>query len=99
MRSEGFDHPIAAIVCLAEALAGEVEMALIPAQTRSGGKVPTGLFNLGNYCHVDQSDALTLKRAETALGLSEPMMQAIRDDAQTWLKAQAAPAPAAAAVR
>ena len=99
VRSEGFDHPIAAIVCLAEALAGEIDMALIPAQAKGAAKVPTGLFNLGNYCHVDQSDAATLKRAETALGLSESQMHAVRDDARAWAKAAAEPALAGAGAR
>ncbi len=82
---EGFDHPVAATVCLAESLAVEMQMGFMPDPAADGDD--TGLANHGR---IDQSDPRALQRAQDALGLTESTLELIRADARKWLESEAA---------
>lgn len=62
----GACHPLAAIVCVAEALAVELD--------------------LGFMTTVDRSDEATVRRARTALGLDEAVMDLVREGAREWAR-------------
>ena len=82
----GFDHPVAATVCVADALAAELDMGLVPAAAaaayrgRPGSDAPPPL---------DANSPEMLGRAQQALGLSDRQMEAVREEATEWAKAEA----------
>jgi len=79
-----FDHPVAATICLAEALATELDLGLAPS--RDGEHEPTEPDLAGLLLHdgIDKSDAVTLGRAREALALDEPKYDLVRLSAAKW---------------
>lgn len=77
---EGFPHPLAATVCLAEQLSGELGLALKPGEGGQGPEDPS----LARQGLIDGSDPLTLERAREALDLSDQVLDLVRKDAKEW---------------
>ena len=77
--------PLAAVICLAEALTQDLGMAFRPDESTNTLGAGLESITVSNLEHIDRTDELTLHRAREALGLSEPMFKLIRDDAQQWL--------------
>lgn len=77
---EGYPHPLAATVCLAEELSKELDFALAP-KPGSAAKADGGLLTAGN---IDSSTPATLDTAREALGLTDQVLELIRKDAEQW---------------
>lgn len=79
---EGFDHPLAAAVCLAEHLAVELDMAFVPPKDGSSvSAIDTALLE---SVVVDQTDARAVERAKVALEINESEYAALRAAAERW---------------
>lgn len=85
---EGHDHPLAATLCLAEALAVELDIALVPGRD-AGDKAAARRAGLPLHAKIDQSEPLVVERARQALELDDPVMKLIRSDAAAWLASEA----------
>ena len=81
---EGFDHPLAAVVCLAETLAMEVGMAFVPPTSEDSGKPGLVEATLIESCRIDEQDASTIERAKKALQLGASEYEQIRTAARNW---------------
>lgn len=79
----GVDHPMAAIVCLAESLTSELNMGLAP-ESESQLKD----FGLHVHARVDYSGENSIARACHVLGLDESKLDLVRSDAQKWAAAE-----------
>lgn len=90
---DGFDHPLAATVCLAEALAVEMRLAFVPPGDAPAEADESGLATHGR---VDRSDEKVVERAREALGICEQTLGLIRQAAAEWQAAQAEVTPAGA---
>lgn len=75
---EGADHPLAATACIAEAIAGEVGLALVPQEQAEES---------GERWVVDLSDSPTIERALRALSIADTTLELIRNDATAWAAA------------
>jgi len=91
VRIYGADHPIAATVCLAEALATELDMGFVP--TGAKAREESDLDDSGLLAHgrIDRTDDATLARARQALAMSDSTLEILRVDARKWAEAQAVP--------
>lgn len=78
---DGYDHPLAAAVCAAEALAVEMHLGFTPTAGAHAAIDATGLTAHGR---VDCSDQAVVHRAHEALGLSGSALDAIRGDVVRW---------------
>ena len=87
---EGFDHPLAAVVCLADAVATELGMGFEPPTGTGDNKAGMVESTLVESCRIDEPDAAAVERAKNALGISEPVYGQILDAAREWLQSQAA---------
>lgn len=85
---EGACHPLAAIVCVAESLAAELGLAFDPtaADARSASSKPDDLDRLVRR-PFDRSDEATVRRAREALGLTDPLLEVVRESAGEWAAA------------
>ncbi len=85
---QGFDHPLAATICIAEEVARQLDHGLVPTQ---GGQPLEGQSDWGMEAHgrVDQSTPQALERAMGALGLTEGTVELIRDSTREWLEQDA----------
>ena len=81
---QGDDHPLAAVVCLAESLATELGKGFVPPQKDTASATARAELTLAENFRVDQSDARTVQRALTALGLDAKAHDRIRADAKAW---------------
>jgi HD-like signal output (HDOD) protein len=80
---EGYPHPLAATVCLAEDMAHELGVGLIPAgEDEAEGLTAVERACLSSHTGVDRSGPKTLEHAKGALQLSEAQLELIRDDAE-----------------
>ncbi|MDQ7086324.1 MAG: HDOD domain-containing protein [Acidobacteriota bacterium] len=86
VQIEGYPHPLAATVCLAEDLSRDLHFALAP-QPGSGAKDDSGLLA---HATIDSSSPATLDTARQALGLTEQVWELIRKDAEAWATSDAA---------
>jgi HD-like signal output (HDOD) protein len=82
VRIEGFAHPLAATVCLADELAHGLGLGLVAAE----GEAIQGASSLEAAClqshtSVDRSTPKTLEVARAALGLTDPQLELIRAEA------------------
>lgn len=80
---DGYPHPMAATVCLAEELARELGYGLAAPE----GKTPEGTGALEaaclqSYTELDRSSPKTLELAREALQLADAQMELIRSDAE-----------------
>jgi len=84
VRIDGFDHPLAATVCLADHLADELGQGLAPP----AGRAPAGkddLAGMSTHSHLDRSSPVALERAQQALGLGPETRELIQREAQALL--------------
>ncbi len=87
VRIEGFDHPLAATVCLAEALTAELGMAFTPPTEEKGNEEADLVAAcLADGVGVDRSDPVVVERSQEALALTETTMDLIRTAAQEWAR-------------
>lgn len=91
---EGFDHPVAATICVAEAVATDVGVGFVPKRTKRAAadddaeeESAREMQGLVRHGRVDMSDQTTLTRAHAALGLNESTLELIRRDTLDWLRA------------
>jgi hypothetical protein len=75
---DGKGHPLAAAVCLAEIVAHDLGLSLVPGREVA---VPEGSSAPDS---VDRSDAITAERAREALGLPPTALKLIKADALEW---------------
>jgi HD-like signal output (HDOD) protein len=88
VRVEGLDHPLAAVVCLGELIAAELDLGFIPVESDApdaGALETTGALLHG--C-IDRSDFGAVERACQALGLTEKMLELMRSDAREWAESE-----------
>ena len=79
---QGFPHPLAATVCLADEVAHEISFGVIP----KADAIVSQMTELEKDCvrshtNVDRSGPKTLEHVATALQLGEPQLELIRTDA------------------
>ncbi len=75
---EGYAHPLAAIVCVANELAHDLGFGLLP----EGGDVLESAC-LSSHVNADRATPGTLARAHEAIGLDERQLELIRGEAET----------------
>lgn len=83
---EGYPHPLAAAVCLAEHLASELGAGLVPAPQEEGEAVTTSCAGLETYPGTDRSGPVALDRAREALGLTPQTWELLEKDAEALLE-------------
>lgn len=84
---EGYVHPLAATVCVAEEIAHQIGYGVIPKED----SVLSEFTELERDCvrshsMVDRSTAKTIEHATTALALSELQLDLIREEAKTLIE-------------
>lgn len=89
---EGFDHPLAATVCLGEALCSELEMTFVPGRRKTPAGIESASLQGGSG--IDQSAPAIIDRAKEALAITDQTLDLIRAAAKEWAEAEAAPATA-----
>ncbi len=72
VRIDGFDHPLAATLCLAEEIARDLGLG----------------FDAGPLCRVDRTPGPVVARATDALGLDETVLDLARGAAREWADAE-----------
>ncbi len=88
VRIEGFEHPLAATVCVAESLAAELGLSFTP--TRHGQPAASGAdAGLVEPVLIDQTNDATLEIARASLGLGQRAMDQVRAAARKWLETEA----------
>ncbi len=85
-------QPLAAAVCVAEALTAELNMALVPAAPERARKPELADTAFLLQGRIDQSDAVTLERARSALQLTDATIGLVRSDAREWAGLEEIPA-------
>ncbi|ANM29724.1 hypothetical protein ABI59_09250 [Acidobacteria bacterium Mor1] len=85
---QGFDHPLAATICLAEDIVRRLDRGLVP--TVNGEVVETKAdWGMVGHGRIDQSTPQALERARTALGITEPTEELILQATRDWLEKDA----------
>lgn len=80
VRIDGFEHPLAATVCLAESLCGELGLAIgADGRAERATTVP-----------IDRTNDATLAIAREALGLGDAALDEVREAARRWLASESA---------
>jgi HD-like signal output (HDOD) protein len=82
VRIQGHDHPLAATVCLAESMTAELGLAFVPPVENGGDEA--GLVEACLTDGIDRTDPAVLERAQSALSLTETMLDLIRSAAREW---------------
>lgn len=80
---ERFDHPFAAVVCIAEALATEAGRGFAPATTQSEDEAD--LCANAVLTSIDRTDPRVVQRAAECLGMPEGTLKQLRAEAPEWL--------------
>jgi HD-like signal output (HDOD) protein len=83
---DGYDHPLASIVCLAETLATELGKGFVPPARDAASQSTLSELSLAESVHVDQSDDRTVQRALSAVGLDAKAWDQVQAAAQAWLE-------------
>lgn len=79
---EGFDHPLAAAVCLAEALAADLGMGFVPpVEPGSNQTIEAALVE---SIVIDVSNTQTIERAKKALEITETGFAQLQVAAERW---------------
>ncbi len=89
VKIQGYEHPLAATICVAEALSTEFDLAFTPSSRGSTEKKPLTDSGFLVQGAVDQTNAPTLDAALGALALTPDSLGLIRDDARAWAEAEA----------
>ena len=76
---EGYPHPLAAAVCLADDLARELGYGLVPDDPEKGDE------GLSTHMHTDTSNSVVLDRARAALDINEQTWELIREQGSNRL--------------
>ncbi len=83
---EGYPHPMAATVCLAERLADDLGLGLVPRKQEEGeAQKPSDLSGLEIHDQADRSSGIAIERATEALQLNDQTMQLIEREARELL--------------
>lgn len=100
---QGYDHPLAATVCVAEAMTLEFDMGLMPTEKEELpeddevvvvdhesdiGQI-SGMYGKVDTGAIDRTNPNTLERAKATLGLNATQLELIRDDVRGWIQAEA----------
>ena len=80
VRIDGFEHPLAATICLAESLSGEFGLSF----SRADGADTSG------PALVDRTNDATLAIARQALGLTDTALDEVREAARRWFESERA---------
>jgi len=83
---EGYPHPLAAAVCLAEHLASELGSGLVPLPPEDDEADSETCAGLETYPGTDRSGPVALDRAREALGLTAQTWELLEKDAATQLE-------------
>ena len=89
---EGYAHPMAATVCLAERLADDLGLGLVPRRNGEGeNEKPADLADLEIHDQTDRSSDITVERAREALQINDQTMQLIEREAVECIESLLAP--------
>lgn len=84
---EGYPHPLAAAVCIAEHLASELGSGLVPKLAEDADEsTAETCAGLETYPGTDRSSPVALDRAREALGLTAPTWELLEKDAADQLE-------------
>lgn len=81
----GADHPLGAVVCVAERLALELNRGFVPPKSAPGPASSFTMMAHGDKSPIDQSSDVTLERARRVLGIDHAGCDRIRESARSWL--------------
>lgn len=87
---DGSARHLAATVCLAEALALELDMGFVPPRIEGNDGASLVESTLLEYSRIDQTDPRTIDRARDTLGIAESTEASIRAAARDWARTDAA---------
>jgi len=79
----GYDHPLAATVCIAEAIATELNRGFAPSAVVDGDE--KALCESALITSIDRTDATVVRRAAEGLGISEEVLADLRKEAVDWI--------------
>ncbi len=79
---EGYPHPLAATVCIADLVAGELGVGFVPGD---GEDAKDDLAGLATHPTMDATGPVAVERAREALGLTDATLELIRNDAAEQL--------------
>ncbi len=85
---QGYAHPLASIICVAEDLTSEYGYGLVPEQDE---ETEANLEHLATHQQTDRSSPKTLQTAREALQLTDNAMHLIRRDIETAIASGALP--------
>lgn len=84
---EGYPHPLAAAICLADHLAGELGAGLVPLAPAEGSEeVAETCAGLETFPGTDRSGPVALDRAREALGITPQTWELVHKDAVLQLE-------------
>jgi hypothetical protein len=84
---QGFAHPLAATVCMADELAHELGVGIVPPEdSQLEGVGEEEAACLQSYTRVDRSSEKTLEAAQAALDLNQEQLALIRGEAEELLE-------------
>ena len=84
---QGFAHPLAATVCIADEIAHELGVGIVPTEgSEMEGVDEEEAACLQSYTKIDRSREKTLETARTALNLTDEQMALIRSGAEELLE-------------
>lgn len=86
----GKDHPLAAIICLAERMSADLQKGFVPPQSPKGAASPYAELADVDSTSIDQTSDLTIDRACRALGFDRATYEELRTAALAWGKTQGA---------
>ena len=75
---QGIDYPLAAIVCLADALATELGKPFAPTTNQNESEEALVERALAEGCAIDESALAVIERAKQCLEITEEALQEIR---------------------
>ncbi len=79
----GEDHPLAAVACIAESLAIEVDRGFAPPFPADGDE--DALCEVALLNSLDRTNPAVVRRAAETLGIAEETLEGLRSDARDWI--------------
>jgi putative nucleotidyltransferase with HDIG domain len=82
----GAEHPLAAVICLAEKISADLGKGFVPPPSAKGADSPFAELANADNTSIDQTGDFTIDRACRALGFDQAAYEALRASAMAWAK-------------
>ena len=80
----GVDHPLAAVICLAERISADLKKDFVPPKSAGAAKTQYGALADVDNTSIDRSSDITVDRACRALGFDRAAYEGLRTAALAW---------------